>query len=364
MDIELRHTINEIGRRNPNFPRQWEFLDIDNLRFNRPVIICLSGSSTTENKLVNIIAKIIQNYLDLLFKTKDGKNALDYVDIIGIKYARKDRNTYEKGYITEEYVDKLTDALVDLLTNWNQHKLPLDCAKRKFAQITFFTYCYGKQVLENLINILNEKLAAVGYTPAEINFIFGASKEVSFAPHTFTGNKIPSVHIISNNDQIASPMLKNLYTEQQLTELNGITLHQDKPGFLYGQPCDTATAPCIQIISSKLLNTSQTSNKALNDHNIKCVSRDDNWDLKAYSPHDQSKYPFNADCVSQMIAWALCRGVENRMQNFKATTYIPNPDWGNLISELQSIVDSYIPEKLAKPTANFTGKKTNKNLQL
>ena len=363
MDSEQRYTINEIGRRNPNFPRQWEFLNIHHLEFKRPMVICLSGSGTTDNKLVNGVTKIIQNYLDLIFKTKDGKNAFDYIDIIGIKYARKDRTNYAEGYITEEFADKLTDALVDKLTNWNQCKLPLDCAKKKFAQITFFTYCYGKQVLDNLINLLSEKLVLAGYTSDEINAILGASKEISFAPYTCTENKIPSVHVISNHDPISSPILKNLYTEQQLDELNGVTLHQDNSGCLYGQPCDTATAPSIQIISSKFINAYQVSNKNLNDHNIKCISRDDNWNLKAYSLCDESKYPFNADCVSQMIAWALCRGVENSMQNFKSVNYVPYNHWQDLMPELQSIIDSYVPQKLTKPTANFTGKKTNKNLE-
>ena len=361
-DNELRHTANEIGRRNLNFQRKWEFLNVGDLQFNRPAVICLSGSGTVENKSISSITHIVQNYLDLMFKTKDGKNALDYIDIIGIKYARKDRRSTE-GYMTATFADKLTDDLVNLLTDENRRKLPLDYAKRKFASITFFFFCYGKQVLDNLISRLNEKLRTVGYTPNEILAINGASKEISFAAHVLNGNKIPSVHVISHNDPIAGHVLNNLYSAEQLTKLDGITLHQDPPGYLYGKQCTNATAPSIQIISSCLLNSCRVSHPSFDDHDIKCISRDNNWNLMTFQSQHKLHYSSNADCVSQMTAWALCRAVENSMQNFKATNYIPNNHWRNLVPELQSIIDSYAPEKLSKPTARFVGKKVQKNLE-
>jgi len=358
MDSEIRRTINEIGRRsyNPNFQHHWEFLNVDNLRFDKPTVICLSGSGTTDNKTANGIAKIVQNYLDLMFKTKDGKTAVDYIDIMGIKYVRPDY-CYSTNLMTSSFANQLTNAMVALLTDANGHKLSLEQAQKNMSRITFFTYCYGKLVLNDLINRLNKKLAELNYTEAEIVAINNASQEVSFAPRITEENKIPSVQVISQNDSVNNSVLKNIYTPEKLAELNGITLHTDTTGTLYGQKCEAATAPSIQIVSSKLLNTFNKTHLYFDDHNIKCVSRDNDWNLKTFQVRGETIHSPNADCVSQMMAWALCRGVENSIQNFTATKYLPKTYWQDMVPELQSIIDSYATEKLAKPTAKFIGRR-------
>ena len=61
-----------------------------------------------------------------------------------------------------------------------------------------------------------------------------------------------------------------------------------------------------------------------------------------------------------MLAWALCRSVENSLQNFTAQHYVPKTYWQEMVPELQSIIASYDTEKLTKPTANFFGRKQQK----
>ena len=255
MDSGIRCTINEIGRRsnNPNYQHHWEFLNVDNLQFDKPTIICLSGSGATNNKAANGITKIVQNYLDLMFKTKDGKSAVDYVDIIGIKYARPNYY-YSTNLMSSGFANHLTDAMVALMTDANGQRLPLEQAQQKISRITFFTYCHGKLLLNDLVNRFNKKLSEINYTTEEIAAINNACQEISFAPRISTENKIPSIHVISNHDSVNNEVLKDIYTPQELNQLNGVTLHEDIPGNLYGKKCNNATAPSIQIISSHLLN--------------------------------------------------------------------------------------------------------------
>lgn len=49
-----------------------------------------------------------------------------------------------------------------------------------------------------------------------------------------------------------------------------------------------------------------------------------------------------------MMAWALCKGVENSLQNFQAKKYIPNTYWQELIPDFKSIIHSFGRKKLSK----------------
>lgn len=52
----------------------------------------------------------------------------------------------------------------------------------------------------------------------------------------------------------------------------------------------------------------------------------------------------NADCVSQMVAYALARCVANGMENASSKTYKPKISMPKLLEEMNSIKDSFQKE--------------------
>lgn len=364
MDYEFRYTYTEIGLRDSTAQHHYRVLNPDNLQFgNRPIIIGISGNGATKNEDANGFTKIIQTYLDLMFKTKDGKNALDYVDIMGIKYASRSKQG-GNGYVTKNFANQLTDAMIKLLTDQNGKLLSLDQACQNFSRLTFFTYCQGNFSLNDIIDLLNEKLLDLGYTTDEITAINNASMEVSFAALNPVDNKIPSVRILSINDPVVFSDLDYLVaTDPKIKNLNGIALHQDQPGYLYGKPRAGATAPSIQIISSNLLNAYSGFHVVYNDHNINCLSFNQDWKLKPCEIHGKNLVSLNAQCAAELMALSLCAAVQHSLDNLTAPSYQPNRHWHQLPAELQYNIDSYAPVKLAFPTANFTGLKQQNSIE-
>ncbi len=338
-------------------------IDLEHLDFTRPTVLCFSGNGTTQNKDANGLASQAERYLDLLFKARiinpqTGHEEIiqptDRVDIMSVRYASRDN--YSGGYLTEQSIEQLASAMLRLLTDSNGNRLSLKQAQQNMSRLTFFTFCAGNKELQNVINRLNQKLAQVDYHEDEIYAINNASLEVSYAPYNSLYNRIPSVRVSSKRDYINPIRLyesNGILTAEQSANLDGIYLRQDVSGALEGiphdkinplrpsLPIDTATAPSIQIVSSKLLNTIKHND---NEHYVAILARDKDWNLKPFQGKHISP---NADCVSQMMAWALCKGVENSMQNFASQTYIPNTYWNEMLDDFQSIINSFSQEQLS-----------------
>ena len=336
----------EIGKRNLNAENHWELLDLANLRFEKPTVLCLSGDGTRTNQQANAFAKQAERHLDLMFSAQHNYRTLDQVDILGVKYAPL------IGTLTKPATKQLVDAMMKLCVDSNGNRLSLEQAKQNMSRLTFFTYCYGHSALNFIIFDLNKELAEVGYREDEIIAINNATSEVCYAPLA-TWNKVPSVRVISLRDnEMTLPLSNGLgqFTDSQLHQLlNGVHLHQDAAGLMYGKTMDedSNTAGSIQIISSGLLNSYSGE---INEHAVSLTARDQDWQLKPTNMYGEFYYAPNADCVSQMMAWALCKGVENSLQNFQAPKYIPNTYWQELIPDFKSIIHSFGRKKLSKNT--------------
>ncbi|MBQ7973920.1 MAG: hypothetical protein IJ295_03140 [Clostridia bacterium] len=353
MERENYYSDVEIGKINLSAHNHWEILDLANLKFNKPTVLCFSGNGAINHKLAHGLAKMAESYLDLLFAPKQGYHTLDHVDIMGIKYAQLDKDT---GRLSKTAVEQLASAMTALLFDAKGQRLNLEQAKQKMSRIVFFTYCAGNAELTKVIESFNRKLANIGYREDEIYAINRATLEVSYAPQNVVTNKIPSVRVISQNDKVVGSDhfekfdLGGVINRNQDDNINGIHLHQDTPGTFYGNRSDTA-AESIQIISSSLLNSyfdSYAPHERIDEHDIGLTARDQNWSLKPKVIDGVAYQSSNADCVSQMMAWALCKGVENSIQNFKSERYIPNTYWDELMDDLKSIINSYGHDKLAK----------------
>ena len=360
-EFEGRSEIEILKRVSDPEQRHRAWVDVDDLHFERPTVLCLSGNRATTNQQVDGFAKTAETNLDLLFKVKDENGnwirPYDKADILSVKYSRN-------GGFNYHAVQLLASALFELLVDDKGQRLSLDKAQQKMSRVIFFTYCAGNARLREVITCLNQKLATVGYRQDEIRAINGASLEVSYAPHAEFYNMIPSVRVISKQDDMIGPATFEMLEDGGVvnSHFDGICLHQDMAGSgkLYGVSSDdyldlstksvssyeTVTAGSIQIISSKLVNT---CSRAINEHNVGILRRDKNWQLHPVMNRDGVTFRSpNADCVSQMTAWALCKGMENAMQNFTASHYVPNTYWHELMDDFQSILGDYRQTQLSE----------------
>lgn len=352
-----------------------ELVDSKNLTFDKPTVFCISGNGTNSEYEANALGSQAERYLDLLFKAeiKNSKTSvietiqpLNKCDIYSVIY-NGDKS------IDKSLLEQIVKAMFALLVDKNGNRLELEQAKKNMSRLSFFTFCAGNVQLTNILFKLARQLYQVGYNDNEILLIFNASLEVSYAPNGEERNVIPSVRIISNkdthngwssvNDLIQGNVLKAKDENAEILEVtddfDGIALHQDNPGTLYGLSREFATANSIQIITSKLLNA---ANENFEEHDISLIKRDENWNLRPFTP-DKNKPEIsysspNADCVSQMVAWALCKGVENSVQNFESDKYVPNTYYNELMEDFESIMDSYKQGELLR---DF-GKKQNQDL--
>ena len=131
------------------------------------------------------------------------------------------------------------------------------------------------------------------------------------------------------------------YNNKNHEVLCGVKIHYDEPNKTLGEETFTESpAESIHILTSNLLNSTPTKR---DEHYISIIEKDETWDINT----ETYEKAYNADCVSQMMAWALCRSVENSMQNHNSDHYIPRQSFQELIPELQSIQDSFSEDQLA-----------------
>ena len=347
--------VTQIGKINPSTINQWEILPLDSLKFTKPTVLCFSGNGAVTNKQANKLAQQAAAYLGLMFKTKDGNHTLDNVDIMGIKYAIS--NITGSGIIDETALNQLSNAILALLVDKDGNKLDLATAKKNMSRLTFFTYCAGNHELQATIHNLNKKMTMIGYDYTEIKAINRATLEVCFAPLNYPLNRIPCVRVFSMSDSLMNKFLYDglgSVTEKQLDLLDGVHIHQTQS--------DTINAAAsIEVLSSGLINS---HNGKLNEHAVTIMGRNYDWSLRTTFIDGKAYQAPNADCVSQIMAWALCKGVENSVQNFQAQEYVPNTYWHELAGDFKSIINSFGQEKLARnPNLMYKKRKLQFNCQ-
>ena len=337
------HATVEMCRRNHNEEKNCEILDMNKFRVTRPIVFAFNGNGGVTLKNANGFAKYVENYLELMFKDKEDKRPSDYIDIVSFKYARTNERR-ETGTLTELAISQIVNMMLPLFIDDDGKKLPIDIAKKNMSMITFFSYCMGAQELEHIIERLDFELEKVGYSNNDILQINNSTTHISFAPWTSRRNSIPSIRFVSTRDGTTADNLVSLLSDREMASLEGVQICREKEGMLYGKEAPQVYAGSIQVISGNFVNSTSL---VFDEHNFHFVSRNADWDINKYEQDGNYFSGENGDCVSQMIAWALCRGVENSLQNQKSDNYIEHSFNGDLFDELKSIRDGYSKESLA-----------------
>lgn len=321
------------GRRDLREVNHWKAINLKDYSPNKPVVVCVGGNGTISENSANGMCKFVENHLHLLFN-KNGKNQIyDYIDIISAVYPVADNDS--KGEFSKEDIDNFVDNfLIKIIQDESDELVPLNEACRRLSQITFFTFCRGHLEVDKIMRAFYKELKVLGYSRQQCDVLMMSFFEISYAPLTYNAIT-PIMFVDSKQDEMINNAWKNDETSIHLDEgLNGVTIKLERYGepLLSGIAVSEAIFDAIHVYSSRLRN-----NVEIDEHNLSILSRGEDWN---------SEYESNADCVSQIIAWAISRSVENGIDNNKSKKFKPKMIFEELISELESIKKGFSEEEL------------------
>ena len=318
------------GMRNLDKVNHWQRIKLDKYPHDKPVVICLGGNGTVSENAANGFCKLAENYLQLLFKENGVNQVYNNVDLIGAVYPMGD-NPAKGSLSTDDINQFVDDFLIRRIQDDNDELLPLNEACRRLSGVTFFSYCLGHHEVDLILSAFYRELKLLGYSSQECDILMFSMLEISYAPLTYN-SIIPAVFVDSKQDK----MLNSNWNKENQSDkdFNGIELRLERYGDKLLSDADTSKAifDSIHIYSSRLRNNVESD-----EHNISILSRDGSWNTE-YEP--------NADCVSQMIAWALCRAVENGIENKNSKKFIPKITLEKLLEELELIKNGFSSEQL------------------
>ena len=305
------------GRRNPKIDgSHWERLDLEEYKVEKPIVICLSGNATIDEKDANGFCKTAENLMGLKLSSDDPESIYEYADLIGVSYAnREGRDT---GALTQEDIDALvTNVLMPLCVDEMVQRLPLEQVCKNVSAVTFFSFCHGAIESFNICKTFNIKLIKeLGFNGDETDKILTSMMEVSYSPRT-TGCLTPRVSAYSARDtKNAAFLLDYDFAEQSVVTKE---IKQDIKNKVFFDSID--------IYAARLSEFNR------DEHGVNIIRRDTDWESM-----DKSA---NADCVSQMLGYALARAVANSINNFNSSTYIPKITMEQLLGEINDIQQAF-----------------------
>lgn len=295
-----------IGKRSLTAKDHWVKLSFkEKYKIEKPTVFCFSGSGDISNKNANGFCKFVENMLTLSYGKPE--NVEECVDVIGIAYGVTDRGRFIGNLNEIELNNFVVNYILPLCLDEREEKrLPLEDACKNMAKVSFVGFCHGNTEIQNILLNLKYVLPRFGYQQDEIRRIVGSTFCVSYAPET-NNRSCPGTSIFSMFDYHNFGSIKDSFEdyENMLGEkVDGILLDIDRPGCVFGREVSVKPERFdfhnIKIMSSKLLN----DRNSLGEHSVSILERDKNWNMK----HFEDK---NADCVSQMMSFAICEAVGN-----------------------------------------------------
>ena len=305
------------GRRNPKIEgSHWEQLDLSSYKMTKPIVICLSGNATINEREANGFCKTAENLMGLKLSSDNQEEIYEYADLIGVSYSNREGS--ETGRLTNEDIESLvTNILMPLCVDESGQRLPLEQVCKNVSAVTFFSFCHGAIETFNICREFNVKLIKeLGFNGEETDIILQSMMEISYSPRTVS-NLIPRVSAYSARDTKNAVFLQEFDFNNQDIVLQSIHQNVKQRVFFDG----------IDIYASRLSDFSR------DEHGVNIIRRDEDWQSM-----DKSK---NADCVSQMMGYALARSVANSINNFNSDTYIPKIPMEQLLGELKDIQQSF-----------------------
>jgi len=337
---------------------------------DKPIVFGLLGNGDFLATTTASLSKRVVRCLELMFPK--GDNPINHVDILGMVYGGEVPNhaeIYENALEKKSSIDPkwgamlkteiyafVNDFLLRRCLDEKNRLLSIDECCKNLSSITFFTYCYGTQVLNRIAESFAMTLFTYGVNNENIVRIMNSMRQVSYARQE-NPKFIPTISFSSLQDSSSrflhlsnSPRFGEMYKKKL-----GIGVFQNPQGValdmrIVENPNDWYWPETIDIVSKQLL-SGYKQGEGDNEHNITFLDRDKDWDIKERGKKRGDKITkimrhANSDAMSQMMAWALCRSVENGIRNKSSKEYIPHYTMSELAEELNSIRDAFSEEEL------------------
>ena len=363
------------GKRNTKSKNHhWDEIDLTAYRSDKPVMVCFSGNGAVTVSEANGFCKTAENMLGLLFKDKpENSNPEDYIDFISCAYGKdKAYLYYPEGYEIRDIYSDLNDykrefplayekagttclgegeaekfvaaIMLPRCVDEKGGKLDIDTCCKNMAEVSFFSYCYGSQAVNLVIDTFEDAMLKHGFSKEEIEKINSSMKHISFARKEYT-RKIPTIFFYAANDY-AIGSIDQLRTTMQEEGLGIKTKLCNKKALAFGQDMaekkfgNQTGAEALEVAYIAISDEEKEgfSNQD-EDHNVMNLARDRKWNIVF-------KNRPRFDAISQMMAWSMGRIVEYSLINTKANRFVPFMPLKTLNEEILSIYDSIILDEI------------------
>ena len=320
-----------IGRRNPKIDKtHWEKLEnLNEYHINKPTVLCFGGNSCITDENANGICKIAQNLMGE--KLSQNENEIfEYVDFLGAVYKTDWLNENIGEFSKDDLLNFTESIFYKLLVDENGGKLPTDDICKNLSQITLFSFCRGAKELNEMCGILANHLEKdLRVSKSDVKKILGSMMHISYSPDIKKGESlVPMVFALSGKDFYQGDLLESYDFKGK-----NIAIEKVKAG-----DKSQETANSIAIYASQLTNI------LIDEHFISMISRDDDW--KAVMRRD------NADCVSQMLGYALATSVVNSIENKNSNRFIHKMSLDKLETEIADIMHGFEKDSSGKENLN------------
>lgn len=185
-----------IGRRCPKTPENpvgWEDIPLQDIKFDKPTVLCLSGDGTLTARDANAMAKYAERLLGRI-----GLEGQRDIQILSAYYrnanAREMTNSRlchteaDKSHFSEEernpsYIfDFYEQCLRKITRQKNGRKREISEACRLMRNLNVLAFCHGDYVTCKLNEIMNEDMKRLGYTSGETDAVARQAAVISVVP--------------------------------------------------------------------------------------------------------------------------------------------------------------------------------------
>lgn len=359
------------GKRNINNKNnhKWDFIKLNEVNNDKPMLICLSGNGTTTTKEANGFCKFAEDCLKLMFENRqDSTNPEDHLDIVSCAYGntcagqemyfRYQSDEVDEKYPTDkeymnafpmstrsvllqrgarigEFTDEEAKEIVDNIMIprciRDGEKQSIDECCRRMSQVIFFTYCYGTQALNKIMDTFEQELLSLGFENSGIDAIKDSMSHISFARNRYTPN-IPTTYFYSVDDHVVGISSLRKIMERENMQMDIMLQNKgSEPAIKYYKVCKcfNYTSLEVQYLGKDESDYDGPIDQSY-DHFVSTLYRDEDWRII-------NKTNKTYDCASQQMAWALSRAVQNGLQNSKSDKYIPKMSMETLKDELSKL---------------------------
>ena len=262
---------------------------------DRPTIIHFGGNMTDNDQRALSMCRISKSWLGLHITDELSNFARDgQINMYSINYGIEDSEDFLSAthLTSEECLDLLKKIFYPLIFKEENILYDYNQILNNFSRLHFVTHCYGALALNEVCEYLGELLTHLNFNYEEISKLMGTIVSINYAPMR-KPLMLTNINVMSLRDDIINhSKYKHLCT-------NPITINTDDNN--------------LNIISKRIV-TKDFARLYINDHEIKTLYRNSQWQLqfKATTDDMENVHVYsgkNAECISEIICHILAENI-------------------------------------------------------